>query len=102
MRLTLCSFTWANVHWPHVFTKNNQLPCSGHSIRDGARIPAETGLGTVNAIASKAELIVRGDTDGNINIWNIKDRQSKNIHTGEWEGLCFKSWSVKLEVFVEC
>ena len=55
----------------------------GQSIRDGARIPAETGLGTVNAIASKAELIVRGDTDGNINIWNIKDRQSKNIHTGK-------------------
>jgi len=54
----------------------------GHSIRDGTRIPAETGIGTINAIASKAELIVRGDSDGNINIWNMKARQPKNIHTG--------------------
>jgi len=54
----------------------------GHSIRDGTKIPAETGIGNINYIACKSELIVRGDSDGNINIWNIKERQSKNIHTG--------------------
>jgi len=54
----------------------------GHSIRDGTKIPAETGLGTIHTIAWKGDLIVRGDSEGNINIWNIKKRQSKNIHTG--------------------
>ena len=54
----------------------------GRGIRDGTKIPAETGLGTVHCIAWKADLIVRGDSEGNVNVWNMKTRQSKNIHTG--------------------
>ena len=66
----------------YTFNISILIPIEGHSIRDGTRIPAETGIGTVNTIACKSDLIVRGDTDGNINIWNIKARQSKNVHTG--------------------
>ena len=54
----------------------------GHTIKDGTKIPAETGLGTINSICWKSDMIVRGCTEGNVNIWNMKTRQSKNIHTG--------------------
>jgi len=54
----------------------------GHTIKDGTKIPAETGLGTITCISWKSDMIVRGDTEGNVNIWNMKTRQSKNIHTG--------------------
>ena len=54
----------------------------GHTIKDGTKIPAETGLGTITCICWKSDMIVRGDTEGNVNIWNMKTRQSKNIHTG--------------------
>jgi len=54
----------------------------GNTIKDGTKIPAETGLGTITCISWKADMIVRGDTEGNVNIWNMKTRQSKNIHTG--------------------
>jgi len=54
----------------------------GHTIKDGTKIPAETGLGTITCISWKSDMIVRGDTEGNVNIWNMKSRQSKNIHTG--------------------
>jgi len=57
----------------------------GHTIKDGTKIPAETGLGTITCICWKADMIVRGDTEGNVNIWNMKSRQSKNIHTGRGE-----------------
>lgn len=46
------------------------------------QIPAEIGLGIIHAISCKSDYIIRGDSEGNINIWNIKLRQSKNIHTG--------------------
>jgi len=54
----------------------------GNSIKDGTKIPAESGLGTVTTICWKSDLIIRGDSEGNINIWNVKTRQSKNINTG--------------------
>ena len=54
----------------------------GHTIKDGTKIPAETGLGTITSICWKSDVIVRGCTEGNVNIWNMKTRQSKNIHTG--------------------
>lgn len=54
----------------------------GHTIKDRIKIPAETGLGTITCISWKSDMIVRGDTEGNVNIWNMKSRQSKNIHTG--------------------
>ena len=54
----------------------------GQTIKDGTKIPAETGLGTITSISWKSDVIVRGCTEGNVNIWNMKTRQSKNIHTG--------------------
>ena len=54
----------------------------GQTIKDGTKIPAETGLGTITSICWKSDVIVRGCTEGNVNIWNMKTRQSKNIHTG--------------------
>ncbi|PSN34557.1 WD repeat-containing protein 11 [Blattella germanica] len=54
----------------------------GNIIRDGIKIPPETGVGTVTCIAFKNDQIVQGDVDGMLNIWDLKARTSKNIHTG--------------------
>ena len=59
-----------------------QFTVDGHTIKDGTKIPAETGLASVTSICWKMDMIVRGDMEGNVNIWNMKLRQSKNIHTG--------------------
>ena len=48
----------------------------GSTIKDGTKIPAETGLGTVTSICWKADVIVRGCSEGNVNIWNMKTRQA--------------------------
>ena len=40
----------------------------GQTIKDGTKIPAETGLGTITSISWKADVIVRGCTEGNVNI----------------------------------
>ena len=47
------------------------------SIRDGTKIPAEANMGTVTCISWKSDLIVRGDSEGNINIYNVKTRECK-------------------------
>ncbi|KAJ4431502.1 hypothetical protein ANN_20100 [Periplaneta americana] len=54
----------------------------GNIVRDGIKIPPETGVGTVTCIAFKNDQIVQGDVDGMLNIWDLKARTSKNIHTG--------------------
>ena len=61
---------------------DGQFTVDGHTIKDGTKIPAETGLVSVTFICWKMDMIVRGDLEGNVNIWNMKLRQSKNIHTG--------------------
>ena len=52
------------------------------SIRDGTKIPAEANMGSVTCISWKSDLIVRGDSEGNINIYNVKTRECKNSNTG--------------------
>lgn len=37
--------------------------------------------GTITCIAWKSDHIVRGDAEGNINVWDVKTRTSKNIST---------------------
>ncbi|XP_063221643.1 WD repeat-containing protein 11-like [Bacillus rossius redtenbacheri] len=54
----------------------------GNLVRDGIKIPPEAGVGTVTCIAFKNDQIVQGDVDGMLNIWDLKARTSKNIHTG--------------------
>ncbi|GLH00339.1 Uncharacterized protein GBIM_06748 [Gryllus bimaculatus] len=54
----------------------------GNIVRDGIKIPPENGVGTVTSIAFKNDQIVQGDVDGLLNIWDLKARTSKNVHTG--------------------
>nr|CAD7258867.1 unnamed protein product [Timema shepardi] len=54
----------------------------GNLVRDGIKIPPETGVGTVTCIAFKNDQIVQGDVDGLLNIWDLKGKSSKNVHTG--------------------
>lgn len=54
----------------------------GNIVRDGIKIPPEPGVGTVTCIAFKNDQIVQGDVDGMLNIWDLKARTSRNIHTG--------------------
>lgn len=42
----------------------------------------QPGVGTVTCIAFKNDQIVQGDVDGMLNIWDLKARTSRNIHTG--------------------
>lgn len=53
----------------------------GNAIKDGTKVPAESSLGTITCIAWKSDHIVRGDSDGNINVWDVKTRTSRNIAT---------------------
>ena len=55
----------------------------GNSIKDGTKIDAESSLGTVTCIAWKSDHVVRGDADGNMNIWDLKTKSTKNISTGK-------------------
>jgi hypothetical protein len=42
----------------------------------------QPGVGTVTCIAFKNDQIVQGDVEGMLNIWDLKARTSRNIHTG--------------------
>ena len=53
----------------------------GNAIRDGTKLPAESSLSTVSCIAWKSDHIVRGDVNGNVNVWDVRSRQSRNIST---------------------
>ena len=39
-------------------------------------------MGSVTCISWKSDLIVRGDSEGNINVYNVKTRECKNSNTG--------------------
>ena len=53
----------------------------GNAIRDGTKVPAESNLATITCISWKSEVIVRADTEGNLNIWDVKTKSSRNIST---------------------
>ena len=44
-------------------------------------MPAETSLGVITCIGWKSDHIVRGDSDGNLNVWDVRTRTSRNIAT---------------------
>ncbi|KAG8325827.1 WD repeat-containing protein 11 [Homalodisca vitripennis] len=54
----------------------------GSTVRDGIKIPPESGVGMITCIAFKSNQIVQADVDGSLNIWDLKSRSSRNSHTG--------------------
>ncbi|XP_077868471.1 WD repeat-containing protein 11 [Saccoglossus kowalevskii] len=68
-----------------VFTDGNGLLyhffVEGNIIKDGAKIPPESGMGSVTCIAWKGDTIVLGDVDGNLSIWDLKARVSRAVPT---------------------
>ena len=74
------------------------------SIRDGTKIPAEANMGTVTCISWKSDLIVRGDSEGNINIYNVKTRECKNSNTGRGSvrKIRFSPGKNNLKMLVSC
>ena len=74
------------------------------SIRDGTKIPAEANMGTVTCISWKSDLIVRGDSEGNINIYNVKTRECKNSNTGRGsvKKIRFSPGKNNLKMLVSC
>ncbi|XP_073998789.1 WD repeat-containing protein 11-like isoform X2 [Rhodnius prolixus] len=50
-------------------------------IKDGIKIPPESGVGMVTSIAFKANQIVQGDSDGSLSMWDLKARSSKQVNT---------------------
>lgn len=53
----------------------------GHALKDGVKIPPESGSGTVTCIAFKAEQIVQGDADGLLSVWDLRVRQARRHST---------------------
>ncbi|KAG8183940.1 hypothetical protein JTE90_006865 [Oedothorax gibbosus] len=68
-----------------VFTDTNgqlyHFWVEGNVVKHGTVIPADQAMGSVTCIAWKGDNIVLGDVDGNLNIWNLKDKSSKGIST---------------------
>ena len=74
----------------------------GNAIRDGTKVPAESSLGTITCIAWKSDHIVRGDADGNLNVWDVRTRTSRNIATnrGAVKKLRFAPGKVSIRLFL--
>ncbi|KAL1122656.1 hypothetical protein AAG570_002983 [Ranatra chinensis] len=53
----------------------------GDSVRDGIKIPPESGVNLVTSIAFKSNQIVQGDMEGMLNMWDLKARSSRNMNT---------------------
>ncbi|XP_013774548.1 WD repeat-containing protein 11-like [Limulus polyphemus] len=53
----------------------------GNVVRDGSKIPPDAGMGTITCIAWKSDHIVLGDVDGNLNLWDLKNKVSRGIPT---------------------
>ncbi|XP_064630114.1 WD repeat-containing protein 11-like isoform X2 [Lineus longissimus] len=53
----------------------------GNMIKDGSKVPPDGGMGSITCIAWKGELMVLGDVDGNLNIWDLKSRVSRAVPT---------------------
>ncbi|XP_072042557.1 WD repeat-containing protein 11-like isoform X2 [Amphiura filiformis] len=53
----------------------------GNLVKEGAKLPSETSLGTITCITWKGETLVLGDVDGNLSIWDLKAKISRNYPT---------------------
>ncbi|XP_048465155.1 WD repeat-containing protein 11 [Rhincodon typus] len=68
-----------------IFTDNDgqvfHLTVEGNLVKDGARIPPDGSMGTITSLAWKADYLILGDVDGNVNFWDLKARVSRGIPT---------------------
>ncbi|XP_072335440.1 WD repeat-containing protein 11 [Scyliorhinus torazame] len=68
-----------------IFTDNDgqvfHLTVEGNLVKDGARIPPDGSMGTITCLAWKADVLILGDVDGNVNFWDLKARLSRGIPT---------------------
>jgi len=53
----------------------------GPSLRDGSKVPPEAGMSTISYIAWKTDILVLGDIDGNLNLWDLKAKVSRVFNT---------------------
>jgi hypothetical protein len=69
-----------------VFTDINGLLyhfiIEGNIVRDGSKIPPDSGMGSITCIAWKAETLVLSDVDGNLNLWDLRGKVSRAVSTG--------------------
>ncbi|XP_075922520.1 WD repeat-containing protein 11 isoform X1 [Petromyzon marinus] len=68
-----------------VFTDSNgviyHFTVEGTSVKEGARIPPDASMGSISSIAWKGDVLVLGDSDGNLNFWDLKAKLSRGIPT---------------------
>ncbi|XP_033632855.1 WD repeat-containing protein 11-like isoform X3 [Asterias rubens] len=53
----------------------------GSVVKEGSRLPSDSGLGSITCMTWKGETLVMGDADGNLGIWDLKARVSRNYPT---------------------
>ncbi|XP_071485424.1 WD repeat-containing protein 11-like [Diadema antillarum] len=53
----------------------------GSVVHEGAKLPSESSLTTISCIAWKGETLVMADLDGNLGVWDLKAKISRNYPT---------------------
>ncbi|PAA65451.1 hypothetical protein BOX15_Mlig015787g1, partial [Macrostomum lignano] len=53
----------------------------GSIIREVSRLPPDTALSRVSAVVWKADMMVIGDTDGGLALWDLKSKTSRSVAT---------------------
>ncbi|XP_041477434.1 WD repeat-containing protein 11-like [Lytechinus variegatus] len=53
----------------------------GSVVHEGAKLPSESSLTTISCIAWKGETLVMADSDGNLGVWDLKAKISRNYPT---------------------
>ena len=51
----------------------------GSVVKEGSRLPSDSGLGSITCMTWKGETLVMGDADGNLGIWDLKARVSRYV-----------------------
>ncbi|XP_014675037.1 PREDICTED: WD repeat-containing protein 11-like [Priapulus caudatus] len=68
-----------------VFTDNDgqlyHFVVEGSMVKEGSKIPADASMGSITCIAWKGDMMVLADVDGNLSIWDLKNRISRAIPT---------------------
>ncbi|ESO13031.1 hypothetical protein HELRODRAFT_63831 [Helobdella robusta] len=69
-----------------VFTDTNGLLhhyiVDANVVKEGSKIPPDASMGSITGIAWKSETLVLTDSDGNMNVWDLKGRLSRTLPTG--------------------
>ncbi|XP_022080580.1 WD repeat-containing protein 11-like isoform X4 [Acanthaster planci] len=53
----------------------------GSLVKEGSRLPSDSGLGSITCMTWKGETLVMGDADGMLGVWDLKARVSRNYPT---------------------